>query len=192
MAPAPPETKPRRVVPIFVGVLLIIASLVLALMTAGFGFGYLNAGLNKMYLTASEPGTHALDLRPGSYDLTRATSAQPEDAGTLTIRSTDPSIAAVAPTGAGSYIEIEGVRYDLLASIDVTTREPVSLELEGDPAHFPVVVRRDQITWMQHTAAVTAGVAILPIACLLTGVVLIIREKQRQTRELVEFVSGVR
>ncbi|MEQ8769869.1 MAG: hypothetical protein RIB60_05100 [Phycisphaerales bacterium] len=191
MAPDPDPTK-RRATPMILGTLMIVAAIALAIFAAGVGVGFLYGGLSEEFLNAASPGEHEIDADAGSYQLIRPADARPDDAGTLTVRSLDPDAATITPAKPGSYIEYNSVRYDRLALIELHEDGPVPIALEGDAAHFPVSVRREQIAWMSTAAAVTAVFAVLPVGLFVAGVVLIVREKQRQTRELVDFVSGVR
>ncbi len=192
MSSAGQPTTRRRVAPWALGVLLIIAAVILGIMTAGFAIGFMSGGLSRTFMDADAPGVHELDAAPGSYDLTRARAARPDDAGTLTIRAEDPDSAFVSEAGPGSYIEIDGVRHDLLATVEKRTGEPVRIEFEGDGAHFPIVARRAQMAWMERVGLVTAFVALLPVGLFIAGIAVMVREKHRQTRELVDFVSEIR
>lgn len=174
-----------------IGTILIISAIVAFMVVNALALVMMYRGLEHPIATATAPGTVTIDARPGSYHWTRPTAQAPSDEGTLTFQVEDATLATVTPLGTGSYVELRSERHDILADMEITGPGPVTLDVSGNPAHFPVTLLRDQKSWVEHVGRTFVLMTIIPAAMLITGVTIAIRNRQRRTRAMLEFIEGV-
>ncbi|GJM18740.1 MAG: hypothetical protein DHS20C14_09530 [Phycisphaeraceae bacterium] len=171
---------------------LLITGVVVFLALNGLGLYWIKSGLEQPLVTAAAPGTISTQLAPGDYTWVRVDTITPApDSAPFEAAPADPNAATVTPLNNNAWLMIDQVSYDLLASMTVTADTPLTIEIRGDADQFPVALHRDQRTWLEHIAKRLAMLVVVPIALVVAGLVVGLRNSQRRNAALVAAMGEV-
>lgn len=169
--------------------LLILSGIVLALVINAGAVFAIRHGLSTPLFTVDAPGDQVFERAPGTYVWAQADESTDQPRPTIT---TDTPHASILASGENEWMEIQSKRYHVLARLEITEKAPTRVSLAGEPAAFPVMLFRDQKTWVTTVGMLSVIALAVPVLLFVTGIVLWLRQKNRHTQAMFAQMDHVR
>lgn len=182
-----PETNPeparaRRFFtrPLF----LLLASLITLILVKVIGAAAIIIGLATPHYSISGPGEQVISSPPGTYIWAHPEDPSDPDRPRPSFTTDDPH-ATISPAARNEWMEIDSERFAVLGRLEITETVNTNVTIDGPPEAFPVMLYRDQMSWMTKVGMFVGIGAIVPITLLIAGVVVLLRDKHRETQSVL-------